>query len=436
MEYSNFNDALLSFLQSSPTPFHATASMRSALVAKGFVELLEEDNWVLDEGGKYFVTRNESSLIAFTTPQLDISQTGWRMVGAHTDSPCLKLKPNAQVDRFGYHQLGVEVYGGVLLHTWLDRDLSIAGRITLKTTSGKIVSRLVDFKDPIAVVPNLAIHLNRTANEGFSVNPQEEILPILCGAENEFDLHELLKTQLLTQYADLSIETILDFELSLYDTQPAALVGLHKEYICSARLDNLLSCFVGLQALLNPKDDQVADRPSLLVCTDHEEIGSLSACGANGPFLEDVLRRITPNPEHYVQAMQRSMLVSADNAHALHPNYAAKHDKNHAPAINKGAVIKVNANQRYATNSETASIYRDVAAEEGYDVQCFVVRSDMACGSTIGPITSGEIGVPTIDIGLPTFGMHSIRELAGSRDAYGLYKVLARFTQRETLITR
>jgi len=387
MEYSNFNDALLSFLQSSPTPFHATASMRSALVAKGFVELLEEDNWVLDEG-------------------------------------------------FGYHQLGVEVYGGVLLHTWLDRDLSIAGRITLKTTSGKIVSRLVDFKDPIAVVPNLAIHLNRTANEGFSVNPQEEILPILCGAENEFDLHELLKTQLLTQYADLSIETILDFELSLYDTQPAALVGLHKEYICSARLDNLLSCFVGLQALLNPKDDQVADRPSLLVCTDHEEIGSLSACGANGPFLEDVLRRITPNPEHYVQAMQRSMLVSADNAHALHPNYAAKHDKNHAPAINKGAVIKVNANQRYATNSETASIYRDVAAEEGYDVQCFVVRSDMACGSTIGPITSGEIGVPTIDIGLPTFGMHSIRELAGSRDAYGLYKVLARFTQRETLITR
>ncbi|ETX11285.1 aminopeptidase [Marinomonas ushuaiensis DSM 15871] len=436
MEYSNFNDTLLSFLQSSPTPFHATASMRSALVAKGFVELLEEDNWVLDEGGKYFVTRNESSLIAFTTPQLDINQTGWRMIGAHTDSPCLKLKPNAQVDRFGYHQLGVEVYGGVLLHTWLDRDLSIAGRITLKTTDGNIVSRLVDFKDPIAVVPNLAIHLNRTANEGFSVNPQEEILPILCGAENEFDLHELLKAQLKAQYADLSIEKILDFELSLYDTQPAALVGLHKEYICSARLDNLLSCFVGLQALLNPKDDQITARPSLLVCTDHEEIGSLSACGANGPFLEDVLRRITPNPEQYVQAMQRSMLVSADNAHALHPNYAAKHDKNHAPAINKGAVIKVNANQRYATNSETASIYRDIAAEEGYDVQCFVVRSDMACGSTIGPITSGEIGVPTIDIGLPTFGMHSIRELAGSRDAYGLYKVLARFTQRETLMTR
>ncbi|NLQ16061.1 M18 family aminopeptidase [Marinomonas sp. M1K-6] len=432
MEYSNFNDGLLSFLQASPTPFHATTSMRHALLQDGFIELLEDDSWVIEEGGKYFVTRNQSSLIAFTTPQLNFSQRGWRMIGAHTDSPCLKLKPNAQVDRFGYHQLGVEVYGGVLLHTWLDRDLSIAGRITLKTQNGDIVSRLVDFKDPIAVVPNLAIHLNRQANEGFSVNPQEEILPILCGAENAFDLHELLKTQLKKQHADLHIETILDFELSLYDTQPAALVGLHKEYICSARLDNLLSCYVGLQALLS-SDSQ---RPSVLICTDHEEVGSLSTSGANGPFLDDVLRRLMPNPEQYVQAIQRSMLVSADNAHGLHPNYAHKHDKNHAPAINKGAVIKVNANQRYATNSETASIYRDIAAEENYAVQCFVVRSDMACGSTIGPITSGEIGVPTIDIGLPTFGMHSIRELAGSRDAYGLYKVLARFTKREKLIAR
>lgn len=432
MEYSQFNDSLLSFLQASPTPFHATDSMRAALLAEGYVELIEEDNWVIEDSGKYFVTRNESSLIAFTTPVLDVSQTGWRMIGAHTDSPCLKLKPNAHVDRFGYHQLGVEVYGGVLLHTWLDRDLSIAGRVTVKTAAGDIVSRLVDFKEPIAVVPNLAIHLNRKVNEGFSVNPQEEILPILCGADNEFDLHQLLIAQLGQQHPDLSVAQVLDFELSLYDTQPAALVGLHKEYICSARLDNLLSCYVGLQALLSSSNE----RPSLLICTDHEEIGSLSACGANGPFLDDVLRRLLPNPEQFVQAIQRSMLVSADNAHALHPNYANRHDNNHAPAINKGAVIKVNANQRYATNSETASIYRDVAAQENFDVQTFVVRSDMGCGSTIGPITSGEIGVPTIDIGLPTFGMHSIRELAGSHDAFGLYKVLARFTKRDKLMTR
>lgn len=432
MEHSSFNHSLLSFLQASPTPFHATNSMRKALKEAGFVELFEEDEWVIDEGGQYFVTRNESSLIAFTTPQLTFNQTGWRMIGAHTDSPCLKLKPNAQVTRHGHHQLGVEVYGGVLLHTWLDRDLSIAGRVSFKTEQGDISSRLIDFKDPIAVVPNLAIHLNRQANEGFSVNPQTEILPILCGADNEFDLHTLLKAQVEKQYAETKVQTILDFELSLYDTQAPALVGLHQEYICSARLDNLLSCFVGLQALL----DSDMQRPSLLICTDHEEIGSLSACGANGPFLDDVLRRLSPNPEQFVQAVQRSMLVSADNAHALHPNYAGKHDANHAPTINKGAVIKINANQRYATNSETSSIYRDIAAEENYTVQSFVVRSDMACGSTIGPITSGEIGVPTIDIGLPTFGMHSIRELAGSHDAHGLYKVLARFTKRDKLITR
>ena len=208
-------------------------------------------------------TRNESSLIAFTTPQLSFGQSGWRItIGAHADSPCLKLKPNAQVDRFGYHQLGVEVYGGVLLHTWLDRDLSIAGRVTLKTQCGDIRESITcrTSKDPIAVVPNLAIHLNRQANEGFSVNPQEEILRrILCGAENDFDLHALLASQLQKQYADLDIEMILDFELSLYDTQPAALVGLHKEYICSARLDNLLSCYVGLQALLSSD----LQRPSL-----------------------------------------------------------------------------------------------------------------------------------------------------------------------------
>lgn len=204
MEYSQFNDSLLSFLQASPTPFHATDSMRLALLAEGYVELIEEENWVIEEGGKYFVTRNESSLIAFTTPVLDVSQTGWRMIGAHTDSPCLKLKPNAHVNRFGYHQLGVEVYGGVLLHTWLDRDLSIAGRVTVKTAVGDIVSRLVDFKEPIAVVPNLAIHLNRKVNEGFSVNPQEEILPILCGADNEFELQQLLIAQLRQQHPDFA----------------------------------------------------------------------------------------------------------------------------------------------------------------------------------------------------------------------------------------
>ncbi|TDO98795.1 M18 family aminopeptidase [Marinomonas balearica] len=433
MESSNFNSSLLHFLQSSPTPFHATQSMKNRLLSSGFVELHEDHNWVIEEGGRYFVSRNGSSLIAFTTPSLDFFNTGWRMIGAHTDSPCFKLKPNAQVTRHGHHQLGVEVYGGVLLHTWLDRDLSIAGRVTFKTVTGDIKSRLIDFKKAIATIPNLAIHLNRGVNsDGFAVNAQEEILPILCDATNEFELKHVIQRQLEKEHSDIYVDLILDFELSMYDAQPPALVGLHDEYLCSARLDNLLSCFVGMEALIASNDE----RPSLLICTDHEEVGSLSTCGANGPFLEDVLRRLSPNPEHYVQAIQNSMLISADNAHALHPNYASKHDKLHAPTINQGAVIKVNNNQRYATNSETAAIYKDIAAQEGCNVQTFVVRSDMACGSTIGPITSGEIGVPTLDIGLPTFGMHSIRETAGSKDAYELYKVLARFTKRTNLIAK
>ncbi|WP_191603012.1 M18 family aminopeptidase [Marinomonas algicola] len=432
MKNQAFNHSLLSFLRNSPTPFHAVESMKATLLDNGFTELKEKDHWVIEEGGNYFVTRNASSVIAFTAPELNFHTTGWRMVGGHTDSPCLKLKPNAHVVRSGYHQLGVEVYGGVLLHTWLDRDLSLAGRITVKLDSGDRVSRLIDFKDPIAVVPNLAIHLNRSVNEGFSVNPQEEMLPILGLAKSEFELQSVLMTQIEKQYPGLNVKEILDFELSLYDTQAPALVGLNKEFICSARLDNLLSCFVGLEALLAGLDSK---QPALLICTDHEEVGSLSTSGANGPFLEDVLQRLSPNPEHFVQAINRSMLISADNAHGLHPNYSSKHDKLHAPMINSGAVIKVNNNQRYATNSETAGIYRDLAKQEGYEVQTFVVRSDMACGSTVGPIIAGGIGVPTIDIGLPTFGMHSIRELAGSEDAYGLAKVLTRFMDTPVLMS-
>ncbi|TBR41109.1 M18 family aminopeptidase [Marinomonas agarivorans] len=427
---ASFNQDLLTFLKNSPTPFHATQSMRSRLLNAGFQELKEHEDWQISEGGRYFVTRNSSSIIAFTTPTLDFHRQGWRMIGAHTDSPCLKLKPHAQVKRHGYNQLGVEVYGGVLRHTWLDRDLSIAGRVTVKNQAGDIVSCLIDFQDPVAVIPNLAIHLNRSVNDGFKVNPQEELLPILGLEKEGGDFLQTLKEQISKQHPNFSVGQILDFELSLYDVQAPALVGLQQEFICSARLDNLLSCYVGLCSLL----DAGTERPSLLICTDHEEIGSLSACGANGPFLEDVLRRLSPEPEHYVQSLNLSMLISADNAHGLHPNYANVHDKQHAPMINSGAVIKVNANQRYATNSETAAIYRHLAQQEGYQVQTFVVRSDMACGSTIGPITAGEVGVATLDIGLPTFAMHSIRELAGSDDAVGLYRVLKRFLKLEKLV--
>src|SRR5690606_3507835 len=309
----------------------------------------------------------------------------------------------------GFLQLGVEVYGGALLAPWFDRDLSIAGRVTFRL-DGRVESRLVDFREPIAVIPNLAIHLNREANQGWAINAQTELPPILAqiaGIE-PYDFRALLAEQLSREH-DLTADIILDFELSLYDTQPAAVVGLHGDFIAGARLDNLLSCYAGLQALLAADDEQHC----VLVCTDHEEVGSTSCCGADGPFLEQVLQRAFGGGEELVRVIQKSLLISADNAHGLHPNYPDKHDGNHGPKLNAGPVIKVNSNQRYATSSETAGFFRHLCLENEVPMQSFVTRSDMGCGSTIGPITASRLGVPTVDIGLPTFAMHSIRELAG-----------------------
>lgn len=306
---------------------------------------------------------------------------------------------------------------------WFDRDLSLAGRVTFRA-NGKLESRLVDFRKAIAVIPNLAIHLNRAANEGWPINAQNELPPIIAqlapGEAADFRL--LLDEQLLREHG-ITADVVLDYELSFYDTQSAAVVGLNDEFIAGARLDNLLSCHAGLEALLNAEGDENC----ILVCTDHEEVGSCSHCGADGPFLEQVLRRLLPEGDAFSRAIQRSLLVSADNAHGVHPNYADKHDANHGPALNGGPVIKINSNQRYATNSETAGFFRHLCQDSEVPVQSFVTRSDMGCGSTIGPITASQVGVRTVDIGLPTFAMHSIRELAGSHDLAHLVKVLGAF---------
>jgi aspartyl aminopeptidase len=241
-------------------------------------------------------------------------------------------------------------------------------------------------------------------------------------SEDGGDFRALLAEQLSLEH-DLNADAVLDYELSFYDTQAAAVIGLNDDFIAGARLDNLLSCYAGLQALLNAGSEQTC----VLVCTDHEEVGSSSACGADGPMLEQVLQRLLPAGDGFARCMQKSLLVSADNAHAVHPNYADKHDGNHGPKLNAGPVIKINSNQRYATNSETAGFFRHLCLENEVPVQSFVTRSDMGCGSTIGPITASRLGVPTVDIGLPTFAMHSIRELAGSHDLAHLVKVLSAF---------
>ncbi|MWV15755.1 M18 family aminopeptidase [Pseudomonas sp. L-22-4S-12] len=420
---AELNQGLIEFLKASPTPFHATRSLAQRLQAAGYRALDEREPWHTEAGGRYYVTRNDSSLIAFRLGKRSPLEGGLRLVGAHTDSPCLRVKPQPELQRQGFFQLGVEVYGGALLAPWFDRDLSLAGRVTFRE-GGKVQSQLIDFELPIATIPNLAIHLNREANQGWPINQQNELPPILAqiAGEEPADFRALLADRLASEHG-LSADAVLDYELSFYDTQPAAVIGLNQDFIAGARLDNLLSCYAGLQALLGAEGDETC----VLVCTDHEEIGSCSACGADGPFLEQVLRRVLPEGDGFVRSIQKSLLVSADNAHGVHPNYADKHDANHGPKLNAGPVIKVNSNQRYATNSETAGFFRHLCLAEEVPVQSFVVRSDMGCGSTIGPITASQLGVRTVDIGLPTFAMHSIRELAGSHDLAHLVKVLSAF---------
>ena len=417
------SQGLLDFLKRSPSPFHATQSMAEALQAAGYQALDERETWQLQPQGRYYVTRNDSSIIAIKLGQHDPVQHGIRMVGAHTDSPCLKVKPQPELARHGYWQLGVEVYGGVLLSPWFDRDLSLAGRVTFKHNE-QLQSRLIDFKQAIASIPSLAIHLNREANSGWAINAQTELPPVLAQLQGETkqDFRALLADQLQREHA-ISDACVLDYELCFYDSQPAALIGLNQDFIASARLDNLLSCYSGLQALLNSNDQH----SQILVCTDHEEVGSNSACGADGPFLEQVLRRVLNSEEEFVRCIQHSLLISADNAHGIHPNYADKHDANHGPLLNHGPVIKVNANQRYATTSETSSFFKLLCQQADIPVQSFVTRSDLGCGSTIGPITASQLGVQTIDIGVPTFAMHSIRELAGSKDLGYLVSALQAF---------
>jgi len=434
MDAAQFTSDLLDFLENSPTPFHAVQSMASRLRDNGFVELSEADEWNVKPGEKCYVIRNGSSIIAFRAGDsdsvaADIVANGIRMVGAHTDSPCLKVKPVPEVTQQDYLQLGVEVYGGALLAPWFDRDLSMAGRVHYVTNDQQLATTLIDFHDPIAVIPSLAIHLDRTVNEQRTINAQKELLPIVMQTkpDEKPDFRALLKKQILSEDPQSPVAEVMDYDLYLYDTQPASVVGLYEEFICSARLDNLLSCFVGLTSLI----DSNSRYSALLVCNDHEEVGSLSAAGAQGPFLRSVLERLAGDMQVCTRAIDKSLMISADNAHGVHPNYLDKHDSRHGPILNKGPVIKFNASQRYATNSRTASLFRQLCHKLDVPVQSFAMRNDMLCGSTIGPITAGGLGVQTLDVGVPQWAMHSVRETAGTQDALYLYQVLTEYFASE-----
>jgi aspartyl aminopeptidase len=417
---------LLGFLGEAVTPFHAVAAMAERLTAAGFVEVEQFDGANMVPGQGYFITRQGSSLIAARAGKTPAS-AGLRLVGTHTDSPNLSIKPNPVKGRDGCVQLGVDVYGGALLNPWFDRDLGIAGRLTLLAPNGELESVLFDTRGPVAVLPSLAIHLDREANTKRSVNAQKDMVPlVMLGDPAQFDFRQWLADTLIEGNAQWEGARVLDYELSLYDTQQPALVGIDKSFITSARLDNLLSCYAGVTALISAEDSEW----SVLVATDHEEVGSASTVGAQGPLLMDALMGIAPDTAINQQLRARSWLLSVDNAHAVHPNYADRHDDQHNPQLGGGPVIKINRNQRYATNSEGAGRLRLVAERAEVNVQSFVMRSDLACGSTIGPITATETGIATTDIGVPTLGMHSVRELACAKDVPLIIALIEAFYRR------
>ncbi|MDH3347126.1 MAG: M18 family aminopeptidase [Desulfobulbaceae bacterium] len=425
MQKSDFNTGLLNFLNNSPTAFHAAASARKLLKDNNFIHLPEAQTWELKAAGKYFVTRNNSSIIAFTLTENALSDTGLRIVGAHTDSPALKVKPFPLQDDHNCVRVGIEVYGGALLTPWFDRDLSIAGRITYRKNNGTLKSKLIDFRRPIAIIPSLAIHLAKDSTKSCDINKENELTPILMLSNNNTppDFTTLLHEQLSLEYDRIDIDEIIDHELFFYDTQPACLTGINKDFISGARLDNLLSCYTAIRAICNGTPQSNA----MIILSDHEEIGSTSTSGAKGSFLRDTLDRILPNTEENLRCKAKSLLISADNAHTLHPNYPDKYDHKHAPLFNHGPAIKLNAEQRYATNSITSSFFQTLCKQANIPVQQFVMRSDMACGSTVGPLISAETGIKTIDVGVPSLAMHSIRETIGSNDGWYLYRACNKF---------
>jgi aspartyl aminopeptidase len=424
---------LLAYIDCSPTPYHAVAESLRRLALAGFSPIHESEQWEFAPGDRRTVVRNDGSLIAFQVGSASPADTGFRIVGAHTDSPNLRLKPLADVDRHGYRQLAVEPYGAVLLHSWLDRDLSLAGRVTIREPGDRTRNLLLDFSRPLLRVPNLAIHLQRElAREGLKLNAQQHLVPI-AGLDGTPPLAEWLATELREQQlADVAPEVILAFDLMTYDVQPSSLIGARGEFLCAPRLDNLASCHAAVTALSSAAADPTPAFTRAIALYDHEEVGSRSAAGAAGSFLADVLERTVAGfeggaPQGVARALAQSTLISADMAHAVHPNYADRHEPGHQPLIGAGPVIKQNAGQAYASDAVTAGEFAHLCTQVGVSPQHFVSRSDLACGSTIGPITAARLGIRTVDVGNPMLSMHSCREMAGAADVAPMIAVLAKF---------
>lgn len=409
-------DDLIAFLDASPTPWHAVAEAARRLEAAGFRRLKESEEWTLRPGDAAYVTRGDGTLAAFRVPR-DAAPRPFHVAAAHTDSPGLRLKPRPRAAMHGYRQWGVEVYGGILRNSWLDRDLAIAGRVHRACATGE-AAVLVRFDSRPVRIPQLAIHLDRAVNDGLALNPEQHLVPVL--GQGDASLETLLEQATGLPFSDLA------FDLCLVDAQRAGYGGLDDAFIHSGRLDNLAMSHAALSALLaTPEATGVIP---VAVLFDHEETGSETAQGARSNFLPAVLERIALalgwSREAWLRQLPQSFLVSVDMAHALHPNYPERHDGLHFPLPNRGPVLKANASQRYATDAASAARFRGYAARAGVPVQDFVNRADLACGSTVGPGLAAGLGIPAVDAGNPMLSMHSARELCGADDPGMMIDVL------------
>lgn len=411
MNVQEVNKELLQFLDHSPNAFYAVANMQKELEDAGFARLYEGCPWTLSEGHGYYVTRNDSAIIAFRIPEGEYQ--GFQIMASHCDSPVFKIKTNAEivVDN-SYVKLNVEKYGGMLCAPWLDRPLSVAGRVIVQTEEG-IATKLVNVDRDLLIIPNVAIHMNRQVNDGYAFNAQVDMLPLFCeqGEEkNQF-------MQLIADEAGVQVEDILDTDLFLYDRMKGTTLGLHGEFIASGRLDDLQCAFASLKGFLAAE----LKRSIAVHCVyDNEEVGSGTKQGAASTFLKDTLQRISRamgrSEEQYLMSIASSFMVSADNAHAVHPNHAEKADPTNRPYMNRGIVIKYSANQKYTTDGVSGAVMRAICKKAEVPYQTFTNRSDMLGGSTLGNISQAQVALNTVDVGLPQLAMHSPYETAGARD--------------------
>lgn len=421
---------LLDFIDRCPSPWHAAHDVATELQKHGFELLSETQYWQLEPGGRYYVIRDDSSIIAFIQGQEPIAESGFRIIGAHTDSPGLRVKPNPISHNQSLVQLGVEPYGGLILATFTDRDLTLAGRINYQEGLhfSDIQTRLVKFDKPIVRIPNIAIHLNRSVNEDGLVVDANDDLNMMLGCVAEHLPDEVDFKQLLAQQAGLSTEQILSWELQVTDAQPGDFFGANDEFFANSQLDNLASCHAGLQALIC-SSHQASAATRMIAFFDHEEVGSVSHKGAAGSFLEDVLYRILEGEsgQSVQQAFRNSFVISADMSHAYHPNHPEVYDKAHQALINHGPVIKINSNQRYTTDSYSEAYFIQLCKQVDVPYQKYIHRCNLPCGSTIGPMTAAKLGMRSIDVGNPMWSMHSARECAGTLDHERMIRVMTQF---------